>query len=254
MGNAGVAVQLWTLRDEIAEDLAGTLRQVAAIGYDGIELWFAEWPPVVELKAAIEDSDLAVAGAHVPFTQLRDGFQAVADYHHELGNSDLVIPIIPEELRETEDAWKRRVDEIAEIGRQCNPAGFRLSYHNHGIEFEDKIGDLEVHDYIFSTIEDELLKVQIDTYFPEALGRSPAEYVRKYAGRVPLLHIKDKSRDSDEGSATEIGRGVVDWDAVFAAAGDAGVEWLIVEQNCEVRPALESVKISYDYLRSRGDV
>ena len=99
-----------------------------------------------------------------------------------------------------------------------------------------------------------MLKAQIDTYFPEAFGRSPAEYIRKYAGRVPLLHIKDKSKDPDEGLTTEIGRGITDWDAVFAAAGDAGVEWLIVEQNCEVRPALESIRISHDYLRSRGEV
>ncbi len=246
-----VAVQLWTLREEIAADLPGTLRQVGEIGYAGIEAWFGTWPAAEQLKAIVADCGLTVISAHVALLELRDQFGSVAEYHHRLGNANLAIPMIPPDLRQGEDDWKRRVEEIVEIGRACRAEGFQLFYHNHTMEFEDQVDGGDAHDYIFSTAPPELLKAQLDTYFIEAVGKNPAEYIRRYAGRVPLLHIKDKSATPDIAN-TEIGRGTIDWDAVFAAAEEAGVEWYIVEQNCQELPALESIRVSLDYLKSHG--
>ena len=84
-----------------------------------------------------------------------------------------------------------------------------------------------------------------------AIPRAPFRATRRYAGRGPLLHIKDRSANPDA-ATTEIGRGTIDWDAVFAAADAAGVEWYIVEQNCQEYPALESIRMSYEYLSSCG--
>jgi sugar phosphate isomerase/epimerase len=251
MSRMPVAVQLWTLRDEIAKDLPGTLRQVAEIGYAGVELWFQEFPPVDELGKILEDCNLKAVSAHVPFVQLRDGFESVVHYHRALGNTDLAIPIIPEDLRKTEDDWKQRVEEIVAIARRCKDAGLRLSYHNHAVEFEETVDGIEAHDYIFSTVDADLLQAQLDTYFIAEVGKDPAAYIRRYSGRVPLLHIKEKSKTPERNKQAEIGHGVIDWDAVFAAAEEAGVEWYIVEQDWGVYPALESIKISFDYLESR---
>jgi sugar phosphate isomerase/epimerase len=253
MSRKPAAVQLWTLRQEIAADLPAALRRVAEIGYQGVEAWFANWPPAEALKAALADSGLKVVGAHVPFVELRDGFDAVAAYHRALGNSDVAIPMIPEELRRGEDDWKLRVEEIAAIARRCKEAGLRLSYHNHAMEFEETVGGVDAHDYIFATVGSDLLKAELDTYFIKHVGKDPAEYIRRYAGRGPLLHLKDESKDPRFAN-TEVGSGTVDWDAVLSAAESAGVEWYIVEQNSQGMGALESIAVSYEFLRSRGAV
>jgi hypothetical protein len=141
MSKKPVGVQLWTLRKEIAGDLAGTLAKVAEIGYAGVELWFPTWPDVAVLKAALKASGLRVAGAHVPFVDLRDRFDQVAAYHREIGNRDLVIPFLPQELRDSDAAWHQRIAEIGQIAVACRDAGFRLSYHNHAFEFTDRVGE-----------------------------------------------------------------------------------------------------------------
>jgi len=247
LGRKPVAVQLWTLRNEVARDLAGTLSQVARIGYSGVELWFPEYPPVDELTLVLSESNLKAISAHVPFEQLRDGFRSVAHYHKALGNTDLVIPFIPESLRHTEEEWTQRILEIADIAHRCKEEGFRLSYHNHGFEFIDKIAGVEVHDLIFSSVDADLLKAELDTYYVQVAGKDPAQYVRRFGGRLPLLHLKDKKPDRNENTA--LGDGVIDWLAVFAEADRAGVEWYIVEQDCEMSPPFDSIRRSMEYLK-----
>ena len=246
-----VAVQLWTVRQEIAADLAGTLRQVADIGYKGIEAWFGAWPPAEQLKAIAADAGLTVVSAHVAFLELRDQLDTVLDYHGRLGNTSLAVPNIPADLRASEDDWKQRVEEITTIARVCTEAGFRLAYHNHADEFEATVNGADAHDYIFASIPPEVLNVQLDTYFIKAVGKDPAEYIRRYAGRGPLLHIKDQSAKPDVMN-TEIGAGTIDWDSVFAAADASGVDWYVVEQNCQELEALDSIRMSFEYLKSRG--
>ena len=247
-----LAVQLWTLRDEIAQDLPGTLQRVAEIGYEGIELWFGQWPAVDELVAILDDTGLRPVSAHVPYLELRDNLDAVIAYHRALGNGDLTIPIIPGDLRGTAEAWHRRVEEIARIGQRCREAGMRLSYHNHTVEFEEFVDGADAHDFIFSQVGSDVLQAQLDTYFIAAVGKDPVAYIGRYSGRVPLLHIKDLARVDGGTMTVEIGQGELDWDGILSAAEDAGVEWTIVEQNCEVHPALESIAMSYAYLKARG--
>ncbi len=219
-----VGVQLWTLRKELAQDLSGTLAKVAEIGYAGVELWFPAWPEVAVLKAALAGSGLRVAGAHVPFLDLRDRFAQVAAYHAEIGNRDVVIPFLPQELRDSDAAWRQRIAEIGEIAARCRDAGFRLSYHNHAFEFTDRVGGQEAHDAIFASVPPDLLKAELDTFFIQDLGKDPAAYIRRYAGRLPLLHLKEKAKPAAGTQNAEVGDGVIDWDAVFTAVDGAGIE------------------------------
>ena len=127
-----------------------------------------------------------------------------------------------------------------------------VGYHNHAVEFQAKVGGRDVHDYISSTIGPDLLQAQLDTCFIKEVGRDPAQYIRKFAGRVPSVHLKEKPKPGAAFENTELGRGVVDWDSVFSASEGAGVEWYLVEQNCQEHPALERIRISYEFLKSRG--
>jgi sugar phosphate isomerase/epimerase len=179
---------------------------------------------------------------------LRDDFDVVAAYHTALENKDLVIPVIPGDLRQTEDDWRERIDEIEAIAERCRAAGFRLSYHNHAIEFENYVDGDEVHDVIFRQVEAALLDVELDTYFVKTMGKDPVAYIERYPGRLPLLHAKEAPLPGSERSNPEVGQGSIDWPAIVEASEQAGVEWIIVEQNCTDRPALDSVAASYRYL------
>lgn len=249
-----VGLQLWTVRKELAKDIPGTLRRVADIGYQGIELDFPKWPTAAELKKMAGNLGLKIIGASVSLADFQQKFDEVAEYHKELGNTNLTIPYIPGHQKMTDDDWHRVVGEITRVARKCKEAGFRLLYHNHDFEFRSKVGNVDIHEYIFSSIGPDLLMAEIDTYFIQEVGKSPAEYIRKFKGRVPLVHTKDKSKPGEKASNTEVGHGVIDWDAVFAACEEAGVEWYIVEQNCQTLPALESIKVSFEFFKSRGIV
>jgi sugar phosphate isomerase/epimerase len=128
----------------------------------------------------------------------------------------------------------------------------RLSYHNHAVEFEEFVDGVEAHDFILSEVGGDVLQAQLDTYFIAAVGKDPVEYIERYSGRVPLLHIKELGVVDGKQMTVEIGQGELDWDGILKAADGAGVEWTIVEQNCQVHPALESVAMSYAYLREHG--
>lgn len=247
-----LAVQIYTLRKELADDVPGTLQAVADIGYDGIELWFANWPPAMELKAILDDTGLRPAGAHVAYLGLRDNLNAVINYHRSVGNRDLTIPFLAENLRGSADAWHARVVEFAEIGQRCRDAGMRLSYHNHAMEFQELVDGVEAHDFIFSEVDSDVLKAQLDTYFITAMGKDPVAYLRRYSGRVPLLHVKELGTVDGREDTVEVGQGVLDWPAILEVAEGAGVEWYIVEQDRQTRPALESIAMSYQYLRGLG--
>jgi sugar phosphate isomerase/epimerase len=160
--------------------------------------------------------------------------------------------VLPQELRDSDAAWGQRIAEIGKIAVACHDAGFRLSYHNHAFEFTDRVGGHEAHDAIFASVSPDLLKAELDTFFIQDVGKDPAAYIRRYAGRLPLLHLKEKAKPSAGTQNAEVGDGIIDWDAVFAAAEGAGVEWYLVEQNCEAFPALQSIGMSLDFLRRRG--
>jgi sugar phosphate isomerase/epimerase len=247
-----LAVQIYTLRNDLANDVPGTLQAVADIGYNGVELWFAKWPPADELKAILDDTGLQPAGAHVSFLELRDNLDAVIAYHRAVGNADLAIPFLSEDLRGTSEAWHERVVEFAQIGARCRDAGMRLSYHNHAMEFQEFVDGVEAHDFIFSQVDSNVLKAQLDTYFITSVGKDPVAYLERYSGRVPLLHVKELGTVDGRQDTVEVGRGVLNWPAILEAAESAGVEWYIVEQDRQTRPALESIAMSYEYLRGLG--
>jgi sugar phosphate isomerase/epimerase len=236
----------------MAADLGGTLKEIGAIGYKGVELWFPEWPDQPDdLKRMVADAGLKVPSSHVPFRSLRDNLDHVAEFHRALGTRYLTIPNIPPDLRQSEEEWKSRVTEIAAIGRACKDAGFQLAYHNHAFEFEATIDGVEIHDYIFSHVEEDLLKTELDTFFIADVGKDPADYIRRFGERMPILHLKEKHPSPDYMNA-EVGQGTIDWDAVFKAAEGSAVEWYVVEQNCQENPPLESIRISFEYLAGRG--
>ena len=247
-----VGVQLWTLRRELADDMPGTLCQVSKIGYEGVELWFQKWPDPRELKNVLDDCGLKIASAHVNLKDMLEDFPRLRDYHQAIGNTTLVIPYIPDFAKLTPEGWRKTVDDVRLAARAGREEGFTMLYHNHDFEFTTRVDGVEVFDLIFGTIEEKLLGAEIDVFFVADVGRDPVAVLRRFDGRLKRVHLKERAKPGSPFKHTELGRGTIDWDAVCAAAAAAGTEWFLIEQDCEGRPALESIRVSYQFLRDKG--
>ncbi len=252
MSTIPVALQLYTVRDDVERDLEGTLRQVAEIGYAGVEFAGYADRKAAELKSLLAELNLRPAGGHVPIDQLESDLDRVIEFALELGNPYIVCPWIPEERREEKSDWLAIAQLFNSVGEKCKQNGLTFCYHNHSFEFE-KFGDTYALDLLFGATKLQLVKAELDTYWIKHGGADPVEYLRCYAGRCPLLHIKDMA-DDEERSFAEVGEGILDWSAIFDAAEAGGLDWYIVEQDTCSGPPLESARLSFENLRKWGKV
>ncbi|MCC6728510.1 MAG: sugar phosphate isomerase/epimerase [Chthonomonadales bacterium] len=245
-----VALQLYTVRDETARDFVGTLRKVADLGYAGVELAGTGGLAAAELRRLLGDLGLQVAGSHVGMEQLAGGLPAALDYNAELGNPWVVCPYLPEDRRGDAAAWRAVGAWFDTVGAACRERDMQFCYHNHAFEFARHDGQLGL-DLLFGSSSPDLVKSELDTYWVRHGGQDPAAYIRRYAGRVPLVHLKDMAA-GEQRTFAEVGEGIMDFDAIFAASTESGVAWYIVEQDVCQRPSLESAAISLRNLRQRG--
>lgn len=245
-----ISLQLYTLRDDTAKDFAGTLRRVADIGYAAVELAGHGGLSTRELKSVLDDLHLQVSGSHVGLDALESNIRQVVDDALTLGIKYLIIPAIGEERRRDIASWKQTAETFNTIGETLQTFGMTLCYHNHDFEFQRlESGEFGL-DYLYANTDPLFVKAEIDTYWVMKAGQDPVAYVKKLAGRVPLMHIKD--RDPKDGFFAEVGTGDLPLDALVAAAAEIGTAYLVVEQDACRRPALESVTISYNNLKAKG--
>ena len=242
--NIPIALQLYTLRQETEKDFIGTLKKVAALGYKGVEFAGFGGFSALDLKAYLDAFDLKPVGAHIGIEELKNNLEEIIDYNLQLGNKYIVCPWASYEAKED---YVKMAELLEDIGRKLKASGLRLCYHNHAHEFQSFDGEYGL-DIIYNRVHRELLGTEIDTYWVVYAGLNPVEYVAKYSGRTPLLHIKDME-NSEKREFAEIGTGTIDIRAIAEQAEKNGTEWLIVEQDaCKIEP-LESIRISIENLR-----
>jgi sugar phosphate isomerase/epimerase len=248
-----IGLQLYTIRDGMAKDFQGSLRRVAEIGYHGVEFAGYGGIAATDLKALLDELGLVSIGSHVGLGRLRDNLAEEIEFNRILGSKYIICPYLGESDRSSE-AFAKLIPEFEEIGRQINQNGMIFAYHNHAFEFESKLGDEYLFDALFSQTSPNALQVELDLGWVQYAGLSPLDYIAKYRGRLPLLHLKDFRQAAGGGAidTVEIGKGDLNIPAVIAAAREAEVDWLIVEQDrCNQNP-LDSVAESFQWLQANG--
>ena len=245
-----IGLQLYTVRDDAAKDFAGTIRKVAEIGYAAVELAGHGGLSVRELSGLLEDNHLQVAGSHVGLDALESDLPKVIEENLALGNTNIVVPHLAEERRRTADDWKTVAGIMNGLGATLQTAGMTLCYHNHDFEFKPLPDGQLGEDVLLANSDPSLVKIEADTFWIMKAGLDPVAFVKKHSGRVPLMHLKD--RDKADGSFAPVGTGDMPLDALVAAAGEIGTQYLIVEQDSAKGPALEAVAISYNNLKAKG--
>lgn len=249
MPNYSIGLQLYTLRDLTKDDFAGTLREVAAIGYQGVEFAGYGGMKAEDMKALLDETGLKAIGSHVPYERLLEAADEEIAYMKALGGRYIAVPYMAEPLRKG-DAWQEVKSRIADIGERCRAEGIQLLYHNHHFEFLEHINGKTLLDDLYASVSSDTLQVELDACWAYAAGYDPVAYVRKYQGRLPLVHFKDY-RVSEKGPLTvELGTGIVPLKDIAEAAASAGCEWLIVEQDVCTNPPLDSVRTSYQWIQA----
>ncbi|HZG84810.1 sugar phosphate isomerase/epimerase [Paenibacillus sp.] len=269
MRRMGIGLQLYTLRDETKADFPGTLRKVAALGYEGVEFAGYGGLSADSMKELLRETGLQAIGSHVSLQRLREDLQGEINYLKTIGGRYLICPYVADDERRTPEDWKQIIAFFSEVGAEVKKQGLTFAYHNHAFEFEMNIGEEYVFDAIYSGTSPEAVQVEMDVCWVKYAGVDPLAYIEKYAGRLPLLHLKDFNRDEDAIRAfnekieqqigvnlnlrmvtLELGLGEVPLKEVIAAASDAGVEWLVVEQDfSHQNPPLQSVENSMNWVK-----
>ncbi|MEI7025023.1 sugar phosphate isomerase/epimerase family protein [Paenibacillus sp. y28] len=251
--NVGIGLQLYTLRQETAQDFKATLAKVAALGYEGVEFAGYGGLNAGELKELLDELGLQAIGSHVSLKALREDLDGQIEYLKTIGGKVLICPYVAEEERRHEADWKALYAFLEQTGHTVRERGLAFAYHNHAFEFEAEVDGQFAFDAMYTYTTPAAVQVELDVCWVQYAGQDPLAYIRRYAGRLPLLHLKDYLPQAQAGLDTvELGRGIVDLQAVAEAAVEAGVEWLIVEQDNCPRPPLDSVAESMAWLRAKG--
>jgi len=255
MAKPKAGAQLFTVREftKTIEDIAETLKKVAAIGFTEVQVSGFGSVDMKEVGKLAKDNGLKVAATHTGWPRFLKELDAVIEDHKALGCDHPAVGGVPGEYRSSEGI-KKFVDELGPVAEKLVAEGMDFSYHNHNMELvrlEDGRTWLAT---LYETASPDILKAEIDTYWIQAGGGDPAAWIRKCAGREPLVHFKDMAMDAERNQRfAEIGEGNLNWPAILAACEEGGVEHALVEQDRTYgRDPFECLAISYRNMKEMG--
>lgn len=249
-----LAVQVYTIRDFIktVPDFAASMRKVHAIGYTGIQLDLEHHPdlPTAEIKRICDGEGLTICISHFGYELFESELDRIIERQQIWGCAHTAIVAMPRRYHEAgADGYHRFAAEATAIGERLAAAGITLSYHNHSYEFV-RFGEQTGLDIIFAASDPRYLQAEIDTYWVQHGGADPAAWIRRMAGRMPVVHYKDMAILPDGAQAfAEVGQGNLNWRSIVEATLATAIPWIVVEQDRCRRNPFESLTLSYQYLK-----
>jgi sugar phosphate isomerase/epimerase len=247
-----VAIQLYTLRDhaKTAADLAKTLKRVADIGYQAVQISGIGPIPEDEVTKMLQDNNLVCCATHENGDKILNEPAEVVEKLRKLGCKYTAYPYPAGIDFNSKDSVKELIEKLNAAGKLLHENGQVLAYHNHAMEFY-KIDGKTILDWIYDSTDPKYVLGEPDTYWVQAGGADPVEWCRKLKNRLPLIHLKDYAIDEKhQPRFAEIGSGNLNFPAIIAAAEEAGCEWFIVEQDSCPGDPFESIKMSFDYIKA----
>jgi sugar phosphate isomerase/epimerase len=251
-----IGLQLYTAREAMKSDFAGTLAKVASSGYREVEFagYFDHSP--ADVRKLLSANSLTSPSMHVDYPTVENKWPETLDVAHALGQSYVICPWIEESQRKSPDGWKRAADLFNRAGEASQKAGIQFGYHNHTFEFEpaESLGGKLPYDFLLANTDPKLVAFEMDLCWITVAGKDPLPYFAQYPGRFPLVHVKDwKGQGGKMSEAPQkmanVGAGSIDWKRIFAQSQQAGIKHYIVE-NDEAHSNFDGIRASYQYLNT----
>ena len=238
-----IGFQSWVVREPLNADFAGTLKKMAGMGYQGMEMCsplgygkygfgpLAEMP-VKEMKRTLEGEGIECISTHVTFQEMTSDLMASVEFAHKLGLEQLIVSATNVGKDGSLDDWKRAADTLNEWGDKVTREGLIFGFHNHHFEFVEKDGEL-VYDVLLDRLNPDTVGMQFQVAVVN-IGYHAANYFRSHPGRFLSAHLADWSKEKD--GQTPIGGGDVDWPDFFEAAEAGGLKNIYVEMGPDFLP------------------
>ena len=246
-----IGCQTWPVRKLIARDFPSTVKQLAADGFQAIELCspvgyadsgFAGLARYkgAELRTMLADLGVQCVSSHFDIKELRDNQAGRIAWAKDVGLTQMIVPSLGGPKHPTMDDVKRAADEYNRIGEQAAQAGIQQGLHNEDFELTTVDGK-RTYDLLFDLLDPKLVKFQFQVSTISE-GYDAAEYFTKYPGRFISMHVQGWSAQTRK--ITAVGQGTLDWKKIFTAAKTGGIKNYFVEMN------LDLMKASVPYLRN----
>lgn len=250
-GNLPLGFQVWTVKDQLVKDFQGTLKKIADLGYQSVEMCSppgyesSGFGPLMklsakEMKQIINDAGLQFTSTHYGMDEFRKNLDDRIAFAKESGQKQMILSSFGLRQNASMDEWKKAADELNTFGAKAKKSGIQMGYHNHHMEFEKIDGNL-IYDALMNQFDPELIKMQFQVAVI-SIGYKASDYFRKYPGRFISAHLADWS-ETEKKNVT-LGKGIVDWKEFFGALKAGGVKNIFVEMDPD------TFKGSADYLNS----
>ncbi|MBQ9413157.1 MAG: sugar phosphate isomerase/epimerase [Oscillospiraceae bacterium] len=272
-----VAIQVYGLRDYLEntpENFRDVMQKVKDMGYDGVELAGLYGLEPAFVKQVLDEVGLTPISAHVAFAEMMDDLDKVIADYSVIGVKFLVMPYMAEEYRPVNpEGFKSFIPLLAQVGKKIHDAGMTFLYHNHDFEFVKLPDGKYGYDAMYEAIDHDSLMAELDTCWCDvATGKAP-EFIKKYKGRIPVVHLKDyikvgevknmykligietEEAEGDTGyfGFRPVGFGQMIWEPILEASLEAESQWVVVEQDEHYEwDALECARRSREYLKIFG--
>jgi sugar phosphate isomerase/epimerase len=249
-----LGVQLYTVRKVIGKDPLATLKAIEAIGYREVE---ATGGNLDQIWPALEKTQLKAVSIHLEHTEPGSALDSALAGYKQKGFQYAVVPYL-ETTRGGPEGVKKIAEMLNKIGESAKKNELTLCYHNHAHDFTPMGGSNPI-DLIMKETQPDLVQLELDIFWASVAGLNPVDVLKKYSGRVPLVHLKDKAKGvpvqySEKVPPTafkSIGSGSIDIPAVLSAAAASGVRHYFVEQDETPGDPIASLKKSYEYLEKQ---
>jgi len=271
-----VALQLYSVREDMEKDMDATLQAVKEMGYDYVEFAGYFGHTAEEVRNLLDKYKLECVSVHQGYEVFLQNEKENIEYLKVIGAKYCAVPWMGKEKQKGTPLFDQTMNEFKQVGKALKAAGITLLYHNHDFEFE-LYENKFLLDWLYESVSADLLQTEIDTCWVRYAGYDPAEYLLRYSGRSPVVHLKDfvckninagsayalidnegneikkQTREENNFAFKPIGYGIQDIPAILKASEQASVEYVVLEQDASIdRPQMENAKMSREYLKKLG--
>jgi sugar phosphate isomerase/epimerase len=250
-----LGLQLYSLRDDFAKDVPGTLDKVRDMGFTNVELAQTYGIKPAKFKAELDKRGLKAISAHLPYERFRDDIDGVIRDCKALGLQYVGTAGMPHRGDFTEKDCRSAIKDFNRAGEALAKEGIKFFYHTHGFEFQP-YGSGTLFDLLMEETKPEFVNYQMDVFWVVHGGQDPVKMFEKYGNRFLLVHLKDMKKGTPTGLLTgstdvkndvTIGTGLIDYRRVLPAAEKAGVKWYFIEDESPISE--QQIPLSMQYLK-----